>query len=132
MATSRKFRLNSAAGMVFNVVDKPTKIDTGSWDHVSQHGTNDEVLAFLNQNNIQRLNLDKIAFRMKESAFYEQVTALLANRHVYQNTLWSYGLLHGEPKTAQEFLKHNDVMSKPNDLIGGMSDVQHRQFQFAM
>jgi len=107
-----------AAGVAaaFAVVDKPTKTDTGSWDYVSQNGTDKEVLDFLSRENLQALNLDRIAFRMKDQAFFQQVTALLATRHVYQNTLWSYALLHGEPGTAQEFLKHNDTIV--NDCAG--------------
>ena len=42
------------------------RLDTTSWDYVSQHGTNDDVLAFLNRENVRALNLDKIAFRMKD------------------------------------------------------------------
>src|SRR5262249_46580320 len=34
----------AAEPFIFNVVEKPTKIDTTSWDYVSQNGTNDEVL----------------------------------------------------------------------------------------
>ena len=37
-----------------------------SWDYVSQNGTDDEVLAFLDRENVRALNLDKIAFRMKD------------------------------------------------------------------
>jgi len=106
----------AAVATAFAVVDKPTKTDTGSWDFVSQNGTDKEVLEFLARENLQALNLDRIAFRMKDSAFFQQVTALLATRHVYQNTLWSYALLHGEPGTAQEFLKHNDTIV--NDCAG--------------
>ncbi len=107
-----------AAGVAtaFAVVDKPTKTDTDSWDYVSQNGTDKEVLDFISRENLQALNLDRIAFRMKDQAFFQQVTALLATRHIYQNTLWSYALLHGEPGTAQEFLKHNDTIV--NDCAG--------------
>ncbi len=107
-----------AAGQatLFGVVDKPTKTDTGSWDYVSQNGTEKEVIDFLARENLQALNLDKIAFRMRDPAFFTQVTALLADRHVYQNTLWSYALLHGETATAREFLKHNDTIV--NDCAG--------------
>ena len=78
-----------------SVVDKPTQASTReSWDYVSQHGTDDEVLALLEPQNVHALNLDRIAFRMKDQAFFEAVTALLKPRHVYNPTLWSYGVLH--------------------------------------
>jgi hypothetical protein len=98
----------AAQPFTFDVVAKPTKIDTTSWDYVSQNGTNDEVLAFLNRENVRALNLDKIAFRMRDRAFFESVTKLLAARHLYQPTLWSYGLYHADVATARQFLLHAD------------------------
>jgi len=66
------------------------------------------VLTFINRENVRSLNLEKIAFRMKDRGFFETVTKLPAERHLYQNTLWSYGILHADTATAQEFLKHQD------------------------
>lgn len=100
----------AAKPMEFPVVDKPSKIDTTSWDHVSQHGSNDEVLAFLTKQNIQRLNLDKIAFRMRDKAFFEATISLLSARRVYHPTLWSYALLHNSPAAIHEFLRHTDAL----------------------
>jgi hypothetical protein len=96
--------------VTFEVVEKPTRLDTSSWDYISQHGSNDNVVAFLNRENVRALNLDKIAFRMKDRAFFEVVTRLLHERHCYNATLWSYGILHADPVTAREFLKHADTL----------------------
>ena len=74
------------------------------WDYISQNGTNEEVLAFLNRENVRALNLDKIAFRLKDRGFFEAVTKLLQDRHLYHPTTWSYGLLHADLPTAREFL----------------------------
>ena len=62
----------AAEPFTFNVVDKPTKIDTGSWDYISQIRHDDDVLAFLNEQNSQ-LNLDKIALRMKDKEAFHDV-----------------------------------------------------------
>src|SRR5262249_12127428 len=87
--------LIAAAGPVtLTVVDKATKIDTGSWDYVSQYASADDVLKFLANHNINALNLDKIAWRMHDAKVFESAIKLLTQRHVYQNTLWSYSLLH--------------------------------------
>ena len=98
----------AATPVILNVVDKPTKIDTESWDYVSQQGSNDDVLAFLDKQNVNSLNLDKIAWRMNEAAMFEAVTKKLAARHVYQHTLWSYALKHNVAAAAREFLQHVD------------------------
>jgi hypothetical protein len=46
----------------FQVVAKPTRVDTASWDHISQNGSSDEVIAYLERENAQGLDLDKMAF----------------------------------------------------------------------
>jgi hypothetical protein len=100
--------LAAAAPITFTVVDRPTKVDTTNWDYISQNGTNEEVLAFLNRENVRALNLDKIAFRLKDRGFFEAVTKLLQDRHLYHPTTWSYGLLHADLPTSREFLQHAD------------------------
>lgn len=97
-----------ADAVTLNVVDKPTKIDTASWDYVSQHGSNDDVLAFLEKHNVNSLNLDRIAWRMSDAAMFEAVLRKLASRHVYHHTLWSYSLKHNVVEAAREFLQHVD------------------------
>ncbi len=99
----------AAKPVTFNVVAKATRLDTTSWDYVSQHGTGDDVLAFLNRENVRALNLDKIAFRLKDRAVFESVLKLLAERHLYQPTLWSYGLYHADVPAARQYLLHLDT-----------------------
>ena len=91
---------------VFNVVDKLSRIDKTSWAYISQWGSEKDVIDYLKANNVDRLNLDLIAWKMKEKAFFNQVIALLDARHIYQNTLWSYAIHHNEPKTARQYLLH--------------------------
>jgi hypothetical protein len=92
----------------FEVVEKLTKPDTTSWDYISQNGTNEEVLGMLNRENVQALSLEKIAFRMRDRAFFEAVVQVLADRHVYHPTLWSYALYHNAPAAARQYLLHID------------------------
>jgi hypothetical protein len=89
-----------------HVVETLTKIDTTSWDYVSQYGSEDEVIAFLNANNIDRLNLELIAFRMKSKAFFARAIPLLRARHVFNSVLWSYGVLHNDAAAIREYLPH--------------------------
>jgi hypothetical protein len=99
--------VGSAAAFIFHVVEKLSKIDTTSWAWISQNGTEDEVLAFLGAANLHRLSLDEIAWRMKDAAYFKKVATLLEARHVYANTLWSYGVLHNDTATIKEFLRHH-------------------------
>jgi hypothetical protein len=104
-----------AAGATLKVVRVPTKVDTTSWDYISQNGKPEDVLRFLADNNIDRLGvpggqggLDKIAWRMKDKDFFGKVIDLLTSRHVYNETLWSYGLSHNVVSAAREYLLHRD------------------------
>jgi hypothetical protein len=90
------------------VVKELTKVDKTSWDFISQNGGDQEVLGFLKANNADRLDLGQIAWRMKDRAFFQSVIDLLTQRHVYDHTLWSYGLKHDEPAAIREYLQHRD------------------------
>jgi hypothetical protein len=96
----------AAQPVTFDVVARLSKIDTASWDYVSQNGTNEEVLAFLNRENVESLNLEKIAFRLKDRAFFSAVLTLLQERHRYQPTVWSYALFHADVPAARQYLLH--------------------------
>ncbi|MCA8963425.1 MAG: hypothetical protein KDC48_00985 [Planctomycetes bacterium] len=98
----------NASARTLHVVDVPSKIDTGSWEHVSQEGSAAEVLTFLDNHNVQRLELPKIAWRMKDRAFFTEATKRLRDRHVYDDTLWSYAVLHRDPAATREYLEHQD------------------------
>ncbi len=98
----------AAAPFVFNVVAKPSKLDKESWDYISQFGTSEQVLNYLDRENVNALNLEKIAFRMTDRDFFTACTALLQSRHVYQHTIWSYGLMHNALPVAREFMLHAD------------------------
>lgn len=98
----------SAEPFTFKVVNELSQIDRTSWDYVSQFADADEVLKHLRENNVHRLNLDKIAFRMVDEGFFQAALSLLAERRAYNNTLWSYSVKHNQPPRIREFLAFND------------------------
>jgi len=92
-----------------NVVAEPSRIDRTSWQHISQNGTSEDVLRYLNGTNLQRVDLNKIAWRMHDHDMFAKVIDLLRRRHVYADVLWSYGIRHRKPVVAiQEYLRHQD------------------------
>lgn len=93
---------------VFNVVTVLSKMDTTTWDYVSQHGSGEDVLDFLDKHNINRVNLERIAWRLKERDYYDQVISLLTRRHVYHHTLWSYAIFHNDIPNIREYLQFHD------------------------
>jgi hypothetical protein len=98
----------SATARTLHVVGSPSRVDTSSWEHVSQQGSAVEVLAHLDAANVQRLDLAKVAWRMREREFYGSLLERLRTRHAYDHTLWSYGILHRDVTAAREYLQHAD------------------------
>lgn len=93
----------------FNVVSKLTQVDKASWDYVSQQGTDADVFAFLEQNNLERLDLERIAWRCRQSVdFYRKLVAFLNQHHQLAMTIFSYALLHNDTATLREWLKLQD------------------------
>lgn len=94
----------AAASGMLKVVPKPSKPDTVSWQHISQEGAPEEVIKYLQEHNLYRLDLEKIAWRLRGKEFFGSVRKLLAERFVYDRTVWSYGLYHNDAETIREFL----------------------------
>ncbi|MBF0409081.1 MAG: hypothetical protein HQM10_17165 [Candidatus Riflebacteria bacterium] len=90
----------------FIVVDTPTKVDDTSWDYISQNADDKALLKYLDENNINRLDLEKIAFRMKDPEMFKKIIQLLDSRHVFNPVLWSYSVFHNQPGIICEYLKH--------------------------
>ncbi len=111
----------AAPALLMNVVDKPTKIDTKSWDYISQFGTDAEVLTFLDEQNVEGIDLDRIAWRMRDAKLFETVTKELTQRHTYSQTLWSYSLLNNNVAAAREYLQHADGLV--NEIGGRVSST---------
>jgi hypothetical protein len=89
-----------------NVVDELSVVDMTSWEYISQLGSNDDVLAHLDAANLQRLDLTKIAWRLRDRTFFNQVIGRLRTRHRYDGVLWSYGVHHRDLVTTREYLSH--------------------------
>jgi len=107
----------SAEPFVFNVKTKLTKLDTESWPYVSQHAGEGQVLAYLRDHNIDRLDLEMIAFRMRNREFFNVVIPLLHQRHVYNGTLWSYGVYHNDVSVMRQYLPHTSFAKQCGPAI---------------
>lgn len=90
------------------VVEKLAEVDRTSWGYVSQHGTADDVLAFLSRENLGRVDLDRVAWRMRDRDVYERVVELLSRRLAFSPTLWAYAFRHLDAARAAEWLRHRD------------------------
>ncbi|PCI31418.1 MAG: hypothetical protein COB53_13230, partial [Elusimicrobia bacterium] len=101
----------AASPQTLKVLTKPSKIDEASWDHISQHGSGSEVLKYLKTHNPHRVNLTRIAWRMKNRAFFNKLLALLEENFLYNDTLWSYSVYHDSPAKTRQYLKHSQYFA---------------------
>src|SRR5690606_38944715 len=84
----------AAPPRVLEVAARAEAGDLTSWAHLSQHGSVAEVVAFLETANLAEVDLERVAWRMRERAAYDAILGALEQRHVYDATLWGYALLH--------------------------------------
>ena len=99
--------LATAAGHPFRVVRRLSARDFGSWDHVSQQGSEAEVLAFLGTNNLARLDLEAVAWRARQSPeFFRRISAFLSRHHVWSEPIARYSVLHNDTVVLREWLRH--------------------------
>lgn len=101
--------IGSAEPRVFEVKDAPTEVDKTSWAWVSQHADAAETLAFLREHNLRRLELDEMAWRLKDRDFYRRAVALLTSRGLFHDTTFSYGVYHEEPEVARVWLAESSL-----------------------
>jgi hypothetical protein len=103
----------SAKPFEFNVVAKLTQVDKASWDYISQYGSEADVFTFLEQNNLAALAFPRIAWRCRDAAFFKKLTAFLGAHHVWDETIYSYALLHNDPSALREWILHkNDFVAQ--------------------
>lgn len=95
----------AATAKTLPVVTTPSKVDTASWEHVSQRGTAAETLAWLERENVHAVAIARMAWRMADKAFFAQALAVLRARHAFDETLWSFALLHGDETATRELLQ---------------------------
>jgi len=100
--------VGAAKPFEFQVVTKLSEIDKASWDYLSQEGTAAEVFTFLEQNNLRSVDLERIAWRCKDAAFFKKLTGFLLEHHIWNETIYSYALLHNDPAALREWLLRKD------------------------
>ena len=99
----------SAPAVTFKVVKQLTEADKTSWEWVSQDGSEAEVFAHLETHNLARTDLARIAWRARKSAaFFGKLIALLERRHIYDDTIYSYAVVHNDRAALREWLRHRD------------------------
>jgi len=104
-----KMVFGSAAPFSFLVLDKLTQEDVTSWNHVSQYGTDEEVFAFLDKANLQRVNMERVAWRCRKSVtFFKRLVAFMQRNHLYNEVIYRYSVFHNDKAALNAWLKHHN------------------------
>lgn len=98
-----------ARPLAFKVVKRLSTVDKTSWDYISQYATEAEVFAFLEKANLERLDLELLAWRArKDERFFRKITTLLAQHHVWNEPIFRYAVLHNDAPALRELLRHRE------------------------
>jgi hypothetical protein len=100
-----------------HVVAELSELDTTSWEHVSQNGSLEQVLAYLQSANLQRLDLSRIAWRMTDRDAYDRIVGGLRTRQRFDAVLWAYALQHRDLVGTREYLQHRQDFVSRSGLV---------------
>jgi hypothetical protein len=95
----------AAPARALEVTDGAIAEDPGSWPHVSQRGSLADVVAYLGRENLAAIELDRVAWRLRERAAYDEIVAALEARRVYHAVVWGYALLHRDPARLRAWVR---------------------------
>ena len=94
------------------VLPEPESVDETTWSYIADWGTNEQVLAYLQKANLQRLDVSRIAFRMHDKSFYESVLELLGRGQRFDAVLWAYSLKHNDADNIAQLLHNRPDFTK--------------------
>lgn len=101
--------VGAAASTVLQVVRRLSVVDKTTWDYLSQQGTEEEVFTYLDRHNLARTDLERVAWRCRESVgFFRRLVALLVQSHVWSEPVFRYALIHNDATALREWLRHQD------------------------
>lgn len=109
--------IGRADSRVFAVVDAPTEFDPTSWGWIAQHAEPDAVVAFLKENNLRRLNLDEMAWRLRDRAFFVRAADVLASRLVLHDTTFAYSVYHEDVDRTRMWLSRTPLAERVGPVM---------------
>jgi hypothetical protein len=97
--------------------------DPRSWPYLSQRGTLADVVAYLATANLAAIDLDKVAWRLRDSDAYRQILEALDKRQAFSPTLWGYAWLHADAPRVRAFLRSRIALQNDPGPVLEMLDI---------
>lgn len=92
-----------AGSFVCDVRALPSEVRLSTWQEVARNGTIDQVLAFLETQNLHDKSIDfnVVRFRLADRAFYEKLSEFLESRLVFNRAVADFAFRHNDlPRVA--------------------------------
>lgn len=103
--------LAAAPATRLNVVDEVVTADLKSWEHVSQNGSLEDLLAWMETGNLTQVDLNDLAWRMKDKAQFTTILNRISQRFLFNPVLWSYAVQHLDAVRLREYLEEHGTFS---------------------
>lgn len=94
----------SAPASRLTVVRERSKEDAPSFAQIARHGTDEELFARLEAENLGRLDPSELLWRLRDREVYERVATILSNRLFASREVLGYALLHRDAPRIAELL----------------------------
>ena len=103
--------LAAAPATRLTVVDEVVTPDLKSWEHVSQNGSLEDLLAWMETGNLTQVDLNDLAWRMKDKAQFTTILNQVSQNFVFNPLLWSYAVQHLDAVRLREYLEQHGSFS---------------------
>lgn len=94
----------AAKGMNLRVEAVPSDIDQSEWSYVAAWGSGEQVLAYLQDCNLQKTDLQLILWRLSDKDFYSKCIRVLQELGSFDPRVWAYGWKHDDRDRIREHL----------------------------
>ena len=124
-ATKKGRLVGAGARRSLRVVSQPSVVEKNlrDWKQLSQTGSNAEVVEFLRQENLLKVQLSLMCWRFQPTAasnpvtgdpkvFFAAATAILRARLVYDAEVWSFAFLHRDSTAIAELLQRSETITQ--------------------
>ncbi|MCX6867559.1 MAG: hypothetical protein NTV46_15320, partial [Verrucomicrobia bacterium] len=91
------------------VSNDPAPPDAASWRVIASEGSNEDVLKRLRTDNLNTLDLTAIRWRLKERAFFLDVTKILRERLYFSPAVLSFGFHHNDVESIRSYLENSQA-----------------------
>jgi len=119
------------------VIASKVALDKDSWEYIITTGNKDNILNYIKTKNLSKINLEDIYYMMKDSDFFEKVTAALRARFHFDYGIWSFSVYHNDKNKIVEFLPNTNFRDNCGDFLSSsllnidainLKKYQHKEF----